>query len=70
MTNPTRTRGIQTAYARVQVAAPGVRPSRGACNPGHAEFAMNADGACIRDDVHVLDIDAHVRALIDGGTRC
>src|SRR5947208_14997844 len=33
-----------------------------------------ADGTCIRDYVHVLDIaDAHVRALkylIDGGTTC
>jgi UDP-glucose 4-epimerase len=24
---------------------------------------MKADRTCIRDDVHVLDIDAHVRAL-------
>ena len=63
MTNPIGTRGTQTAYAFVQVAASGARPSLGARNPGHAEFALNADGACIRDDVHVLDIDAHVRAL-------
>src|SRR5258707_6537224 len=69
MTDPARTRGIQTAYAGVQVAASGARPSLGARNPGHAEFAMNADGTCIRNDVHVLDIGAHVRALRYLSTR-
>jgi len=59
----TQTRDIQTTYACGEVAAPGARPSLGAPNPGQAEFAMNADGICIRDDVHVLDIDAHVRAV-------
>lgn len=68
MTNPARTRNIQTICACVQVAASGARPSLGARNPGHAEFAVNADGARIRDDVHVLDIDAHVRALRDLST--
>ena len=63
MTDPTRTRGIQAAYACVQVAASAARPYLAARNPGHVEFAMNADGTCIRDDVHVLDIDAHVKAL-------
>ena len=73
MTKPTRTRDIQTIYACGEVAASGARPSLGAPNPGQAEFAMNADGICIRDDVHVLDIDAHAGHLgiyRRGVTRC